>query len=273
MTHWVLLVAPLVLASFVLLFVFVGCGLSTHGLEGPEQYATDVTGNLNSISYWRLGEAAGAITAADSKGSNDGTYTGGVTLGEAGLVLNDPDTAAKFDGSTGYVAVPRNDDSLNPPAFTVEALVSVAGGEGQFRAVVSSRDVDAGAGTFGYILYANDQNKWQAWVGDGTTAWQMVTGPDVTPGDHYLAMTYDKTTLKLYVDPVEDSPASMAVPYQPNAARELRIGAGANEADPPLYFFNGVIDDVAVYDAPLDFATIKAHSDLARLGITEGETG
>ncbi|HEX8065966.1 MAG TPA: LamG domain-containing protein [Thermoleophilaceae bacterium] len=269
MTHWAILVAPLVLASFVMLFAFVGCGLDSSGLGGVEEYATDVTDNSNSISYWRLGEAAGATTAADSKNGNPGTYTGGVTLGSPGLVVNDTNTAATFDGSTGFVEVPRKDDSLNPPAFTVEALVNVAGGDGQFRAVVSSRDVDADTNRLGYILYANDQNKWEAWVGDGT-AWHQVTGPDVTPGVHYVAMTYDKTTLKLYVDPLEDAPATMDVPYQPNATRGLRIGAGANESDPPLYFFNGVIDEVAVYDAPLSFNVLKAHFQLARTGSSTG---
>lgn len=277
MSHWVLIVAPLVLASFVMLFAFVGCGLNTEGTGTgngngtPEQYKDVVTMDTNAVSYWRLGERTGAKTAVDSKGSNDGTYAGSVTLGQPGLVVGDTDTAAQFDGSTGFVSVPRNDDSLNPAKFTVEALVDVAGGDGTRRAVVSSRDVGADTQTFGYVLYANDQNKWEGFVGDGASSQGgVVTGPDVTPGKHYLAMTYNGTTLKLYVDPVDDSPASADLFYEPNAARELRIGAGANEATTPLDFFNGVIDDVAVYNVDLDFATIQKHFGLATTGATPG---
>ena len=271
MTHWVLLVAPLVLASFVMLFVFVGCGLDSSGTGGtpPERYSTDVTSHPNVVSYWRLGEAAGATTAVDSTGGNDGTYVGSVALGQPGLVVGDADTAAQFDGSTGYVAVPHIDDSLNPAKFTVEALVSLEGGDGQFRAVVSSRHIDqATMNTFGYILYASDQGNWEAWVGDGDTNWAMATGPPATNGGHYLAMTYDGTTLTLYVDPADDSPASIAASYQPNPQQELRIGAGGNELPDPYFLFPGVIDDVAIYNDALDSATIKAHFTLSR---TAGE--
>jgi hypothetical protein len=266
MSHWVLLVAPIVIASFAMLFVFVGCQLDSSGYGAPLTYAEVVTGNDYAVSYWRLGERAGATAAADSKGNNEGTYVGGVTLGQPGLLVGDSDTAAQFDGSSGLVTVPYADDSLNPAKFTVEALVDVAGGEGQFRAVVSSRDIDGDGQHFGYILYAGEQNKWEAWVGDGNTgAWQVVIGPDVAPGKHYLAMTYNGTTLKLYVDPADDTPASADVAYTPNTAQELRIGAGANEAD-PLYFFNGVIDEVAVYNVDLEFSVIQTHFALATTG-------
>jgi hypothetical protein len=277
MSHWVLLVAPLVLASFVLLFAFVGCGLNTQGTGNgngngngngtpPEKY-TDLV-KKDAVSYWRLGDPAGATKAVDSKDGNDGTYSpGGVTLEQAGLVKGDTDTAAQFDGSTGYVSVPHNDDSLNPAKFTVEALVDVGGGDGQRRTVVSSRDVGADVQMFGYVLYASDQNKWEASVGDGASQVAgVVSGPDVTPGTHYLAMTYNGTTLKLYVDPKDDSPATADLFYERNTARELRIGAGGNESATPLDFFNGVIDEVAVYDTDLDFGTIQKHFALATTG-------
>ena len=276
MTHWILFAAPLITASLVLVLGFVGCGLNTMGTgvgTTPETYEDDVKSNPNIISYWRLGEREGT-TAEDSADGNDGTYTGGVTLGQPGLLKGDADTAAQFDGTSGYVAVPHN-ANVNPPAFTVEALVDVTGGDGTFRAVVSSRDLGAAAEPFGYILYAapgapGEPDTWQAWVGTGQgVTWTMLIGPAVTPGTHYVAMTYDKTTLKLYVDPADDSPASVDVAYAPNPKNELRIGAGANEAT-PVYFLPGVIDEVAIYDAPLDFETIKAHATLASNGPTDG---
>lgn len=271
MSHWVLLVAPLALASFVMLFAFVGCKLDRTGLDNPvanpDEYGADVVNQAGVVSFWRLDDEPGSPTAADSKGGNPGTYVGGVTLGQPSLVASDEDAAAAFDGATGFVQVPFS-DALNPSSFTVEAVAEVTGGDGNFRAVVSSRDVDKNSqGAFGYILYANDQNQWEAWVGDGTpNGWHMVPGPDVTPGKHYLAMTYNGTTLKLYVDPTEETSLQQDVPYMPNAAQELRIGAGANEAE-PLYFFDGVIDDVAVYNVALEFATgIQSHVGLVTTG-------
>lgn len=268
MSHWVLLVAPLALASLVMLFAFVGCGLNAEGEQAgepipPPTYKGSVTDSQYCVGYWRLGERAGATTAVDSKENNDGTYNGGVTLGQPGLVVNDTDTAAQFDGASAYVSVPFN-AALNPAKFTLEAIVEVAGNENMFRAVVSSRDIDADAQRRGFILYANDANLWEAWVGVGTD-WGKATGPAVTPGKHYLAVTYNGTTLKLYVDPADDTPASVDVAYQPNTARELRIGAGTNETD-PQFWFNGTIDEVAIYNIDLDFATIQTHFSLATTG-------
>ncbi|HEX8053519.1 MAG TPA: LamG domain-containing protein [Thermoleophilaceae bacterium] len=269
MSHWILLVAPLALASFVMLFAFVGCQLETGGLGGPEQYKDSVTNNTNLVGYWRLGEAVGATTAVDSKGGHNGTYVGGVTLGQPGFVVGDSDTAAQFDGSTGHVTVPHS-DALNPAKFTVEAIADVAGGEGH-RAVASSRDISPDTQIFGYAIYVNNENKWEAWVGDGASGVGVAAGgPDATPGRHYLAMTYDGKTLKLYVDPAADAPATAEVVYQPNTARDFRIGAGGNESDTPQHLFNGVVDEVAVYNVDLDFATIQSHFELATNGPSSG---
>src|SRR5262252_7334381 len=64
-------------------------------------YATTILAEPSLVSYWQLAETAGT-SAADSKGSNTGTYTGGYTLNQtppgsqmAGAVL--------FNGSSGYV--------------------------------------------------------------------------------------------------------------------------------------------------------------------------
>jgi hypothetical protein len=273
MTNWILFAAPLIVASLVLLLGFVGCFLDSTGEAPPTHYRDTVISNTNLVSYWRLGEDGreAGTTANDSADGNDGTYTGNVAIGQPGLLAVDNNTAAQFDGSSGYVAVPHN-ANLNPPAFTVEAIVTVTGGDGTYRAVVSSRDVSTGLEPFGYILYASETDLWEAWVGDGVgPPWTTLTGPAVTQGQHFLAMTYDGTTLTLHVDPEEGNPdttVSTATAYMPNTTNELRIGAGANEATPPLYFWNGVLDEVAVYNAALDFSTIQNHFEVAQSGFS-----
>jgi hypothetical protein len=58
----------------------------------------------NLVSYWRFGEASGTV-AADEKGTNPGTYVGGLTLGVPGALPADPNTAVTLNGSTGNVLV------------------------------------------------------------------------------------------------------------------------------------------------------------------------
>lgn len=268
MTHWVLFAAPLVVASLVMLLAFVGCSFHGAAIEPttPDDYTHEVADDANVVSYWRLGEAAGQSTAKDAKGLADGTYAGGVTLGTRGFVQNDADTAVTFDGTSGYVQVPHKSE-LNPGHFTVEALVKLDGGQNLDRAVVSSRDIQGG-NVSGYILYATAQNRWEAWVGDGTTGFKMLPGSGVTLGmTTFLAMTYDGTTLRLYVNPAAETTFALAVSYQPNVNQGLLIGAGANEAAAPLYFFPGVIDEVSVYKEALDHMTLEKHHMMALGGM------
>src|SRR5258708_35762351 len=68
--------------------------------------------SVTSSTYDGLGRVAsrvqaGEATVADSGGSaRQGTLSGGVTPGAAGLVSGDGDTAMGFDGSSGSVAAP-----------------------------------------------------------------------------------------------------------------------------------------------------------------------
>ncbi len=61
--------------------------------------------SLAPVAYWKLDEAAGATTAADSSG-NGYTLTvhGTVTFGEPSVVPTDSETSAQSDGSTGYLS-------------------------------------------------------------------------------------------------------------------------------------------------------------------------
>ena len=58
-----------------------------------------------AVGYWRLGEASGATAYDLAPVPHNGTYAGGVTLGQPGAIA-DGDTAALFDGTSGVVQIP-----------------------------------------------------------------------------------------------------------------------------------------------------------------------
>jgi hypothetical protein len=83
------------------------------------------------VSYWRMEETSGTA-AADVKGANAGTYTGGPTLGKDGLV-HDGGKAPRFVSGTNWVSVPSS-ASLGPTAaISVEAWVRVEGVPPSYR--------------------------------------------------------------------------------------------------------------------------------------------
>ena len=116
---------------------------------------------------------------------------------------------------------------------------------GSYRSVLSSRDNSAATSTRGYILYASDTNTWQLWLGNGSGGWAKLAGPAITLNTWtHLAASYDGTTARLYINGTLTTTATL--PYTPNSARPLRIGAGKNETNPD-YHFPGRLDDISIY--------------------------
>jgi hypothetical protein len=204
-------------------------------------------------AYWRLGEASGT-TAADASGNNrSGSYLNTPTLGVAGALSGDSNTAVGFNGTNEYVNVPYT-AALNPASFTVEAWAFVTGGQGTFRSLVTSRDYAAGNAR-GYILYAGNDNNWQLWTGNG--GWNVLDGPAVTLNQWtHLVGTYDGATMRLYVNGI--LAASTSAGYLQNAQRPLRVASG-NTDGAADYFLPGSVDEVAVYGSALSDARVSAH--------------
>ena len=59
-------------------------------------------GGTPPIYWWKMAETSGS-TATDSADTNPGTYTGGYTLDQPGIIPNSSDPCPTFDGSTGYM--------------------------------------------------------------------------------------------------------------------------------------------------------------------------
>ena len=223
---------------------------------GSPGYAQAVLAD-NPLAYWRLGETAGTVAADASSGGRAGAYFGVPSLGAAGALNGDANTAVGFDGLGQRMEVPFA-AALNGAQFTAEAWVFPTGGAGRYRGVVSNRDYAAGVSR-GWILYAAPDDTWQLWLGDGASSWTRLYGPTVQLNAWtHLVGTFDGTTATLYVNgaPVASAPASTFIA---NPSRPLRVAAGRNESSPADYWLPGRIDEVAVYGASLAQARVQAH--------------
>jgi hypothetical protein len=224
-----------------------------------------------------------------------------LTLGQPGLVqgdakqpANNPDiltTCAQVNGC--YVEVPF-EPRWNPIVFTVEAWVRVGWTLNNdplaWRAVMDCRAQNQIWQGFAIVASVDpDQSgyHWAVVTGNGLTGSAgfttlIDTGPQITlldapqfgreggPQPVYLAVTYDQSTLTLYVNGVQSATmTSQDLLYVSNTSGPLYIGAGApyvgkrsvagSTTGGPLFPFVGAIQDVAIYNIPLNSNDILQH--------------
>jgi len=204
------------------------------------------------VGWWQAEGDAG-----DSFGVNGGTLVNGASFapGQVGQ-------AFAFNGNNQFVRVP-DAPSLSPTnAITLECWVYINGFPSSDVAIIASKEDPNSVHQYQLTLW-NNQGQWFfrplltisgnfAFFGGNTPA---------QPGQWYhVATTYDGNAVTLYVNGSQDGnvPASgpIATSNQP-----FRIGG-----DETGWFFNGLVDDLAVYSRALAASEIRAIYDSAISG-------
>jgi len=205
------------------------------------------------VSYWRLGELSGT-TAADSRDGNSGTITGGVTLGGAGALPADTNKAMAFNGIDGYVSV-ASSANLNITGDLSLELWAKPGVLG-VTMEVAQKGGTGGSATWQYRLRLSASKHWQGNVFSGSTTYTVTDPgtPSTSRWDH-LVLTRSGSTLTLYVNgvSVDTTTASGALNTSSGILAIGRRGADATD------YFQGAIDEVAVYNTGLSPARVLAH--------------
>ncbi len=204
--------------------------------------------------YWNFDDGQGAA-ATDSSGSGaDGTLYGPTWTGDghAGGALD-------FDGTDDYVYVA--DDGLNSEYVTVACWVKADTATPANNMFVLNR-YNANPGTVGLFLNAGN-GKWAADVrldGSEGTAQIVYSDAVATTDWTFLAVTYDGTTLRFYVNGVLQTSTAVSGTIDTDYYSGCYIGKN------PVYgqYFDGLIDDIRVYDRALLADEIAALSGSTR---------
>ncbi|HEX8648343.1 MAG TPA: LamG domain-containing protein [Thermoleophilaceae bacterium] len=199
-------------------------------------------------AHWRLNETSGTL-AHDSKGSNDGTYAGAFTLGQAGAT-GDGDKSVGLDGSSGRITTSYN-PFQNGQTRSFEGWAYRDDTSGWHTLVGGS------ATTRAPILYLPNASTDVVWYSDTGVATQVRWTANAPTGQWFhWAFVFDEAAdrAELFVNGASlgSKPATVAYNAAPG---NLTIGAYAGSANA----FKGRLDDVAVYGRGL------SASDVARL--------
>jgi hypothetical protein len=175
----------------------------------------------------------------DSKGTNDGAYSyGGFTLKVPGALSGDTDTAVTFDGSTGYGTIPDAAAIDVGDLFSFEAWIKRADSATTTQTVAQK-------GSTGFKI---------GFAGNRFTLWK--DGTAVAIAYHHYVVTKNAGTVKLYVDGVDVSGVVVnSTIADTTSALYLNAGNGTSE------FFNGTLDEVALYNTALTATTVQQHYD------------
>jgi RHS repeat-associated protein len=222
-------------------------------------------------SYWRLGEPSGATGAgsevAVNLGKDRGTYSN-VTLEAPGVVAGSGDTAGSFNGFSSYLDLPKgalkkSRDSAVEVWF--KATSTSSGGP-----LIGYQDKAVGtASTIGVpVLYAGTDGRLHGQFWNGAIAPMVAAGKPVNDNKwHHAVLSSMGATQTLYLDGVQAATTSNSATVDTSKLTVNQVGA-AYATTPASWtgwgttsqqFFNGTIDDVAVYSHPLGQAQVAAH--------------
>jgi hypothetical protein len=202
------------------------------------------------VSYWRLGDSGS--TAADETGANPGSYSG-ATLGQPGAIACDVNASASFNGTSSYMTAPSSSSLNMTSAVTVELWAKRRSISGTYQVLVG-KPGDGQSQNENYAVWLTNSNRYIAYFGNGSTYVAVQTAAVTDTNWHYVVATDDGSTAKIYLDGVLAASASTSLKLTADS-KPLNIG----RANSNNYFYNGWIDDVAVYRTALPAATVTAH--------------
>jgi hypothetical protein len=223
-----------------------------------DEYSAAVRADAPLV-YWRLGEPSGGVSF-DEIGSADADYTNTPTLGATGLIASNADTAVTFSrASLEYTSADGTMPAGSSTGVTIEGWVSFA--------TVTAATIYPIARWFGgtgspetSIRYYVDSGAWRYFYQDAggnknvfSDAWTPTVG--VT---YHVVVTHDYSaeSVTFYVNgallSTEDVSAN-GVPVVHAAGSAATVARAGSD------YWDGTIDEVAIYNSVLSGTRVLAH--------------
>ena len=148
--------------------------------------------------YWRLDDTNGS--AADTQLANTGTYSGTYSQSQTGAISGDSDTAARFDGASGYIYTTTS--LTGPQTFSLETwFKTTLNGYSQGGLLIGFGDTSTtNANSFDRAIFMNTAGKLIFSIYN-SGAYNSVSTTAYNDGNwHHVVGTFSASSLLLYVD-------------------------------------------------------------------------
>ncbi len=208
-------------------------------------------GQTGLVGHWKLDETSGT-TAFDASGNNN----------HATLYNMDPasdwvtgtiDGALDFDGSNDYVQVPHSTELNGSSELTYAACVYPRNWSG-VRQVLAKSVHGGGSGRAQMGFFSASGRLYGRAETSGGRMNVFVALPTLNTWSH-IALVFDSVSLKLYVNGIEGGAITSSTRTLNQTTDALNFSKRVGTAQ---YFFDGLIDDIRVYDRALSADEVAA---------------
>ncbi|AGL17250.1 LamG-like jellyroll fold domain-containing protein [Actinoplanes sp. N902-109] len=214
-----------------------------------------------AIEYYKLTEAGGTTTAADSSGNNrTGTYVGTRSAGLVGACLG----GVTLDGATGYVTTPLQQN--NPMPYAEEAWFRTTSTRGGLITGYAASQTGTSAFSDRTLFMTSDgrvsfQTSTNVLIGLGYGTYITTTAKYNDGQWHHVVATQSSAGMALYLDGVLFQSNTEGGSYV--AGGYWRIGymsdLSTKTNGPASSFFGGSLSNVAFYNTLLSAGQVMDH--------------
>ena len=233
------------LVPMLMSFIFLGFAFARI-CDGKIEHET-------IVGIWLFDEGAGNVARDSSGKGHDGE------ISNARWVPGKFGTALEFEGNVDSVVKVPHFDELNLENFTLAGWINVPGTVG-YQGIVAKDGVDLSQRTYGMFVVDGQPKIHYSFTTQGGKH-NTVNGSATAAADgkwHHVAMTYDGTTVRGYVNGVLDAQAQW---LGPSFRNDQPLSMGTDSAG--RFPLTGVVDEVYV------FSVAFSEEDIAELMKTQ----
>lgn len=217
------------------------------------------------LAFLRYEEGSSRLTDATGNGTSV-TLMGTTAHAEEGL--SELDEGGSLELTTdGYAVIRSMRDLEDAEAVSFEFWFRRSNLEARSPLLELLDGEDRGTHIWnhdtGDKLYANVV---EAEPAEGAAAHTIMSAEGAVHVDtwHHVVLTHDGTTARLFLDGAQVGITEVEGPLA--LSGDIHLGHRVAMGESAAVFFNGNLDEIAVYDVALDEDTIRAHRDVGRAG-------